>query len=303
MYVLEPDNAWGRLNIIRERICRLGSYRYGVVLFAADHGISTEAISHYAPLKTGVLVEQHLQGRSPVSQLLKRLQRPELVVDVGVYDEIEATADLIECKIIPGSRHFIAQDGLSREEAIRALKCGGQIYQEKIGDNFDIIGVGELGVANTLCAAAIATAVTGLSPAQLVGRGSSNHKVIAQKTEIINRAFEHRFPDPADVVDILARCGGLEIAALSGFMVQCGIYGKMVMLDGYVTAVAALLATLIDQRVASCLIAPSLSDQRGHELILDRLGQKAALNLGINYGEGLAAALGLFLGEIMFQKY
>ncbi len=296
---MEPENAWGRLNIIRERICQLERYRYAVVIFAADHGISTEAVSLYHPLQTAALLEQHLKGDSPVSRLLNRLQRPEILVDVGVYDEIYAPGELMTCKIARGSRHFIEQDALEREEVMRALNCGAWIYQEKVSDYFDIIGVGELGIANTLCAAAIAAALTGLNPSQLVGRGSTDNKVIAKKTEIIYRAFGHRSPDPLDTVDILARCGGLEIAALAGFMIQAGIDGKPVMLDGYVTAVAALLASQLDKRVVSCLIAPSLSDQSGHRLILNKLGLEAALNLGINYGEGMAAALGLFLGEIL----
>lgn len=299
--IIEPQNAWGRLQAIAERFCELESYRYGVVLFAADHGISTEAVSLYAPLKTSILVEQHLSGVSPTSRLLKRLNRPELVVDVGVYDEIDCTAGLISCNIAHGSRHFIAQDGLTEDEVIRALDCGARIYKEKVGDYFDIIGVGELGISNTLCAAAIAAAITGLNVGQLVGRGSTDHKVIVKKTEIINRAFDYRYPDPGHVTDILVRFGGLEIAALTGFLVQAGMSGKPVMLDGYVTAVAALLASLLDGRATHGLIAPSLSDQRGHELILKKLDLQAAFDLGINYGEGLAAALGLFLGEIILQ--
>ncbi len=299
--ILEPQNAWGRLNIIGERIQKLDSYRYGLVIFAADHGISTEAVSLYAPLKTSMLAEQHLRGVAPTSRLLTRLQRPELIVDVGLYNEIEVSEMLISSKVCHGSRHFIYEDGLSPEEATAALDCGARIYKEKIGDGFDIIGVGELGIANTLCAAAVAAAVTGINPDQLVGRGSTDHKVIAKKTEIIYRAFEHRIPDSNHLTDILARFGGLEIAALTGFMVEACRDGKLVMLDGYVTAVAALLANLLDDQVSSCLIAPSLSDQRGHQLVLDKIGLEAVFNLGINYGEGLAAALGMFLGEIMMQ--
>jgi len=106
-------------------------------------------------------------------------------------------------------------------------------------------------------------------------------------------------PDPNSVTDILARFGGLEIAALAGFMIEACRDGRLVMLDGYVTAVAALLANLVNDKVSSYLIAPSLSDQRGHQLILDRIGLEAVFDLGINYGEGLAAALGMFFGEIM----
>lgn len=299
--IIKPHNAWGRLGTIEARIRGLESYRYGVILFAADHGISTEAISLYTPLQTSKLVEQHLEGAAPTSRLMKRLKRPELIVDVGVYHEIECQPGLIPCKIAHGSRHFVAQDALTENEVIRALDCGANIYKEKIGDYFDIIGVGELGIGNTLCAAAIAAAVTGINFSQLVGRGSTDHKVIAKKTEIIYKAFNHRDPDPSHVTDILVRFGGLEIAALTGFMVQACRDHKLIMLDGYVTAVAALLASHIDERVAPCLIAPSLSDQRGHELILERLGLEAAFDLGINYGEGVAAALGLFLGEIMLQ--
>lgn len=296
-----PCNAWGRLSLLKERIKELRAYCYGLVVFAADHGISTEAISHYPPLATRLLVERHLQLKAPTSRLLARLQRPGYIVDVGVYDDLDGSLAVIHSKITHGSRHFIAQDGLDEEQVIAALDCGARIYKEKIGDYFDIIGVGELGVGNTMCAAAITVAATGLNPGQLVGRGSTDHKVIAKKTEILYRAFEHRRPDANHATDILMRFGGLEIAALTGFILQAGLAGKLVMLDGYVTAVAALLANMIDDRVASFLIAPSLSDQRGHQLVLDRLGLEAVFDLGINYGEGLAAVLGMFLGELMIQ--
>jgi nicotinate-nucleotide--dimethylbenzimidazole phosphoribosyltransferase len=246
-------------------------------------------------------VERHLRGEAPTGRFLARLKRPEYIVDVGVYDDLDMSSPIIHNKVARGSRHFIAQDGLDAEQVTAALNCGTQIYKEKIGDYFDIIGVGELGVGNTLCAAAIATAVTGLYPDRLVGRGSTDHKVIAKKTEIVYRALEHRRPDANHATDILMRFGGLEIAALTGFILQAGMAGKLVMLDGYVTAVAALLANIIDDRVASFLIAPSLSDQRGHQLLLDKLGLEAVFDLGINYGEGLAAVLGMFLGELMIQ--
>lgn len=296
-----PCSAWGRLSLIQERIMELKTYRYGLVVFAADHGISTEAISHYPPLSTRLLVECHLQDKAPTSRLLARLQRPEYIVDVGVYDDLDASLAIIHSKLAHGSRHFIAHDGLDGEQVIAALDCGAQIYKEKIGAHFDIIGVGELGVGNTLCAAAIAAAATGLNPSQLVGRGSAEHKVIAKKTEIIYKAFKHRRPDANHAIDILMRFGGLEIAALTGFILHAGLSGKLVMLDGYVTAVAALLANIMDDRVASFLIAPSLSDQRGHQLVLDKLGLEAVFDLGLNYGEGLAAVLGMFLGELMIQ--
>lgn len=293
-----PVEALGRLSVLYERIREAKSISTcGVILFAGDNGISLEGTSRYEPLQTCQLVQQHLDGLAPTSRLLSRLGIPEIIVDVGLNTSI-TDSRVLGRKLQHGTCHFIDRDALAPEQVRRAIETGRAIGEEIFG-LFDIIGVGELGIGDTLCAAALAAVVMGKPPEQIVGRGSADHKVIAKKTEIIYRAICNRSPDACSVTDILGRFGGLEIAALTGFLLGVPDAGRLVMLDGFVTAVAALLANTLDDRVRSCLIAPGLSDQRGHQLVLDQLGLQPVIDLGINYGEGLAAGFGLFFTELL----
>lgn len=293
-----PIEALGRLGVLYERIRGAKPISdCGLILFAGDNGISLEGTSRYEPLQTCQLVQQHLDGLAPTSRLLSRLGIQEVIVDVGLYTSI-TDSRVIGRNLQNGTHHFIDRDALSWEQVKRAMETGLAIGEE-ISGLFDIIGIGELGIGDTLCAAALAAVVMEKPPEQIVGRGSADHKVIAKKTEIIYRAICNRSPDAGSVTDILSRFGGLEIAALTGFLLGVPDTGRLVVLDGFVTAVAALLANTLDDRVQAYLIAPSLSDQRGHQLVLDQLGLQPVMDLGINYGEGLAACFGLFFAELL----
>lgn len=295
---LSPDNGLGSLARLQERLeelqCCAG--RYGLVLFASDNGISREGTSRYEPMSSSQIVLSHLNGLAPTAFLLQRINRPEYIVDMGLYDSVYHP-NLWSCNIRKGSHSFLEGDALNAREVEQALDCGRLIMQRISEQQFDIIGIGEIGIGDTLCAAAIAAVLTGKYPGDLTGRGSSNDKVIGKKNDIICRALEQRYPQK-DVIDILSRFGGLEIAGLTGFILEAAARGIPLMLDGYVTAVAALLASIRDEQVRHYLIAPNLALERGHTLILDRLGIEPVFRLDLNYGEGLASAIGLFMAEL-----
>ncbi|MGE5391450.1 MAG: nicotinate-nucleotide--dimethylbenzimidazole phosphoribosyltransferase [Deltaproteobacteria bacterium] len=317
---LRPYRGLGKLDILHRRLndCNCHAKQYGLVLFAADHGISEHKLSNYEPLSSNRIIEQHISGMSPTARMLSRLGKREYILDVGlarpisddVVGELEKvefagkykgfsskSAELLSYGIKSYSRDFIENDALSPDEIGLAMSAGRDYWYILSENNFDIMGIGEVGIGNTLCAAALAVAATGLDPRQLVGRGSSSNEVIARKIDIIIRALNYRTPRSDNIVDLLTRFGGLEIAAMVGFISKAAENRVPIMLDGYVTAVAGYLAAMTNERVPEILIAPSLADQIGHGLILERLGLDAMFDLSINYGEGLAATFGLFLAE------
>lgn len=270
---------------------------YGLFIFAGDNGISCEHTTIYPPMKSVEIVWDHIEGKAPTARLLKRIGKNEIIIDIGLYNQIKHK-EILERKIRKGTVNFLLDDALSCSEVLRALEIGQSIWEESYCSNFDIIGVGEIGSGNTLCAAALAAVITGYVPDALAGRGSADYKVIGKKIDIIHRSICQRCPDQNNVIDMLARFGGLEIAALTGFIMRAAEYQIPIMLDGYVTAVAALLASIIDSRVTGYLIAPGLSENTGHILILNKLNLEPVFNLDLNYGEGLIAAIGLFLSEM-----
>ncbi|HWP95789.1 MAG TPA: nicotinate-nucleotide--dimethylbenzimidazole phosphoribosyltransferase [Syntrophomonadaceae bacterium] len=294
----------GRLNGLHDKLSVQGcpAQSWTLVVFAGDNGISREHTSHYPPLQSGDLVLAHLDGSNPTVRLLERLNRREWLIDVGLYMDLNQPR-LIDKRVSKGTRNFLCEDALDHSQVLSAMNAGQSAWDLINYHDFDIIGLGEIGIADTLCAAALGVAVLELPEAALVGQGSANRSVIDKKSEIIKRALEYRHPDPANVIDLLARFGGLEIAALTGFIVKANEKGIPIMLDGYVTSVAALLASQLNSDVIPYLIAPSLSAETGHAIILNRLGLEPLFDLSLNYGEGLASVIGLFLAEITMSFF
>ncbi|MEN6351799.1 MAG: nicotinate-nucleotide--dimethylbenzimidazole phosphoribosyltransferase, partial [Syntrophomonas sp.] len=271
--------------------------KYGLVIFAGDNGISRENISIYEPMNSAAIVNSHIENKSPTAFLLNRLDKKGFIVDVGLAQEVKHEK-VMNRNVAKGSQSFLSGNALSHLQAVAGIEAGRSLWNDICAEDFDIIGVGEIGIGSTLCAAALAAVITGKEAALLVGRGSSPANIITKKADIISRAFKLRYPKPNDTVDLLARFGGLEIAALTGFISRAPEYHKAIMLDGFVTSVAALLAKQIDPKVPAFIIAPSLSEETGHLPVLDHLGLNAVFDLDMNYGEGLAALIGLFLAEI-----
>ena len=291
--------AMGRLVHWQEKLNQLDCKSQGIlIIFAADNGISVEHCSMYKPMQSALIVQEHLNGHSPTSRLTKAMQISEIIVDVGLAAPLNDSR-IWNRNICRGSRNFLQEDALEEGDVVRAIQIGAQIWDEISCSNFDIIAVGEIGISNTISTAAIASVLCGLHPNDLTGKGSGDSKVIAKKVDIICRAMALRRPDAANIIDILMRFGGLEIAALAGFISQAKIKNTLVMLDGYVTAVAALLASISKPGVVEYLLAPSLSEETGHQLILDKLGLDFLFDMDINYGEGLAAVLGLHLARLI----
>ena len=293
----------GKFAVLNNKIEQLpqGINNYAVLIFAGDNGVSLENFSSYPPLTSRDIVISHLKGESPTAALLNRLGKQEIIVDVGLCHKVNDDK-ILQRNIARGSKNFLYNDALEKAQVEKSIEVGLSAWEDVAAEKFDIIGVGEIGIGNTLCAAGLAAIITGLELEYLVGSGSASDKVINKKIDILSRAINLRSPDPNDVMDLLARFGGLELAALTGFILAAAKNKKNIMLDGYVTAVAALLASRIDRGVPSFLIAPSTIQEPGHGPVLEQLGLKPVFDFAINYGEGLVAAIALFLAEVLFIK-
>ncbi|MGI5881271.1 MAG: nicotinate-nucleotide--dimethylbenzimidazole phosphoribosyltransferase [Syntrophomonadaceae bacterium] len=287
---IEPVNPYW----LKDPTTNYDPIEYCLVLFAGDNGISEENISAYLPFSSGDIVLEHINGRAPTASLLQQLNKLEYIIDVGLKTPVPGTVNL---NIRQGTANFLFGDALERVEVEQAINIGAGIYNTLSVHKFDIIGIGEIGVADTLCASAIITVISGISPASIVGPGSAGDKVYARKVDIINRALKCRQVFPFDTIDLLSRFGGLEIAALAGFILEAARSGMWIMLDGYVTSVAALLATGLDSQADFKLLTASLSAEPGHLVALKSLKLSPLINLGIHYGEGLSAALGMCLWQ------
>lgn len=301
---LKPLGGLGRLEALVDLLIqgqtpvRATFDRYQVVIMAADNGVSREGISIYSPMDSRQIVAAHLDGSAAPVIFLNRIGKTEVLVDVGLFESIDSEK-VWNYRIRAGTADFQWEPAMNRNEAIRAIDVG-VLVAERLGD-LDIIGIGEIGVGNTVASAAVLSALLGIYPEEVVDRGSGvADKVLARRVDIIKKALAQHQPRETDALDVLSKVGCLELAAMAGFILRAAEKRLPVMLDGYVASVAALLATRLAGVGNHRLVASHLSQEKGHQLALRELGLEPLFDFNLNYGEGLGAAMGLFLCELAF---
>ncbi len=187
---------------------------------------------------------------------------------------------------------------MTREQAEQAIMAGVKVVEAEIEKGLDIVGTGDMGIGNTTPSAAIAAALTGIEPAKLAGRGTGvDDEGLKRKIDAIERALEINKPDPKDGLDILTKVGGFEIAGLVGVILGAAANRKAVMVDGFISTAAAMIAVAIAPDARSYLISAHRSQEYGHMQMVEWLGLKPLVDLDFRLGEGTGAALGITFAE------
>jgi nicotinate-nucleotide--dimethylbenzimidazole phosphoribosyltransferase len=187
---------------------------------------------------------------------------------------------------------------MSREKAFRSIEAGMELVEEELTRGIDILGTGDMGIGNTTPSSAITAAVTGVDVAAVTGRGTGlDEEGRDRKIKVIQKALEINRPDPKDPIDVLSKVGGFEIGGIVGLILAGARYRIPVVIDGFISGAAALIAASLSPQVKPYLIASHQSAEPGHKKILEHLGLIPLLNLNMRLGEGTGAALGIFLVE------
>jgi nicotinate-nucleotide--dimethylbenzimidazole phosphoribosyltransferase len=185
---------------------------------------------------------------------------------------------------------------MTREEAVRALEVGVTLAREAVHDGIGLLGTGDMGIGNTAASTAMTAVLTGESVATVTGRGTGlDDAGLARKVAVIEQALRTHRPDPTDPIDVLAKVGGFEIAGIAGLILGAAACQRPVVLDGFITGAAALIATGLQPLCREYLIASHLSVERGHQAVLKKLGLRPLLDLDLRLGEGTGACLGISL--------
>ncbi|MEP6638466.1 MAG: nicotinate-nucleotide--dimethylbenzimidazole phosphoribosyltransferase [Chloroflexota bacterium] len=274
-----------------------------IVVAAADHGVVRQGISAYPSDVTAQMVANFVAGGAAINVLAVWAGINLLVVDAGVATEIpEAPGDparggrLVRARIRDGTADMSDGPAMTRDEALRAVITGIDLASRLWTDGLDLIGVGEMGIGNTTAASAITAVITGQPVADVTGRGTGiDDETHRRKIATIERAIAVNRPDPRDPVGVLAAVGGLEIAVLVGAIVGAAAVSVPVVLDGFITGSAALIAGALQPAIVPRLIAAHRSAEPGHAAILEWLGRPALLDLDLRLGEGTGAALAMGL--------
>jgi nicotinate-nucleotide--dimethylbenzimidazole phosphoribosyltransferase len=264
-----------------------------VLVAAADHGVCSQGVSLYPAEVTPQMVLNFLNGGAAINVLAKQAGARVKVVDAGVNcPPFAPHPDLFDFKIAKGTADFSRGPAMTREEAEACFWAGRQAIELLSVEGLDMLATGDMGIGNTTASSAIAAAALGMPARDLTGRGTGiDAKAWEHKVEIIDRALALNRPDPKDALDILSKVGGFEIGTLAGAMLEAASRRIPIVLDGFISGAAALLACIQNPAVKAYLVASHQSVEIGHRHILERLGQKAYLNLDLRLGEGSGAAL------------
>jgi nicotinate-nucleotide--dimethylbenzimidazole phosphoribosyltransferase len=269
-----------------------------IITMAGDHGVVAEGVSAFPQEVTPQMVLNFLHGGAAINVLARHVGARITIVDMGVAVDMEAHPLLVVKKIAHGTANMTKGPAMTREQAEQAILAGVEVVEAEIETGLDIVGTGDMGIGNTTPSAAIAAVLTGIEPAKLAGRGTGvDDEGLKRKIDAIERALAVNKPNPKDGLDVLAKVGGFEIGGLAGVILGAAAHRKPIMVDGFISTAAAMIAVTIAPAVHPYLISAHRSQEYGHSQMVEWLGLKPLVDLDFRLGEGTGAALGISFAE------
>jgi nicotinate-nucleotide--dimethylbenzimidazole phosphoribosyltransferase len=269
-----------------------------VITMAGDHGVVAGGVSAYPQEVTAQMVQNFLRGGAAINVMARQIGARIIVVDMGVAVDLETHPQLLSRKIAAGTRDMAVGPAMTEPETITAIETGMEIVSDEAAKELDIVGTGDMGIGNTTASSAICSVMTGKSVAKVTGQGTGLSKSqLKHKVEVIEKALAVNQPNPEQPLSVLAKVGGFEIAGLVGVMLGAAAHRIPVVIDGFISGAAALIATALAPGLRGFLIAAHQSVEPGHRLMLEQLRLRPLLDLDMRLGEGTGAALGIFLAE------
>lgn len=263
-----------------------------VIVMAGDHGVVEEGVSAAPQSVTPQMVYNFLNGGAGINVLSRCAGAQVKVVDVGVADPNLKNANLISRKVRLGTANMAKGPAMSREEALRAIQVGVEVAGEEIDRGINLLATGEMGIGNTTPSSAILGVYSDVDLPTIVGRGVGlDDEGVFNKIKVIETALTINTPNPADPIDVLFKVGGLEIAGMTGLFLGAAARKVPIVIDGFISGVAALIAYKLAPRVKDYMIASHLSEEPGHKIVLETIGLEPMLRMHLRLGEGTGAAL------------
>jgi nicotinate-nucleotide--dimethylbenzimidazole phosphoribosyltransferase len=271
-----------------------------IVTMAGDHGVAAEGVSAFPQEVTGQMVANIVAGGAGVNALARVAGARVQVVDMGTacdLTELAENGQLLSRRIASGTANMALGPAMTREQAVCCLETGIEVARSFAAET-DLFGTGEMGIANTTPSSAIVAVLTGVPAEQATGNGTGiDNGRRAHKVSVIEKSLEVNRPDPGDGLDVLAKVGGFEIGGLAGLILGAAALRKPVLIDGFISTAAALIAQALAPAATDYMIAAHNSVEQGHRMALARLGKTPLLDLDFRLGEGTGAALAMNLVE------
>lgn len=270
-----------------------------VFTMAGDHGVACEGVSAFPQDVTSQMVQNFLKGGATINLFAKHAGARVVVVDCGVNADFGPADGFKIKKVGYGTGNIAHGPAMTGGQAIQSLEAGIEALNEELCHGLDIVATGDMGIANTTPSSAIVACLTGQDVGKVTGRGTGLDKLgVEKKINIIKRALEINKVVPSDPIDVLAKIGGFEIGGIAGLCLAAASHRIPILIDGFISTAAALIACAIEPKVNNYLIASHLSVESGHYIALKKLGKKPILDLELRLGEGTGAVLGLNLVEV-----
>jgi nicotinate-nucleotide--dimethylbenzimidazole phosphoribosyltransferase len=293
----KPVGALGRLEDLARRIATIRGdppdpfVRRAVYVLAADHGVTLRGVSAYPREVTAQMCRNYAAGGAAINVIARAVRADVFVVDMGVDADLSDLDGILHRKIGRGTADLAATPAMTRDEALRAVAVGAALVDES--PPCDIVALGEMGIGNTTAATAMTAALVGRDVTAVLGRGTGiDDAGLVRKRDAVERGVA-RLRSDADPLTVLTEVGGFELAGLAGLVLGAAAAARPVVLDGFISSAAALVAVRWCPAAAGYLFASHCSTEPGHRILLDALDLHPLLDLELRLGEGTGAALAL----------
>jgi nicotinate-nucleotide--dimethylbenzimidazole phosphoribosyltransferase len=297
----KPQGSLGRLEDFAGQILGISGNlnpklkRKLILVMAGDHGVAQERVSVFPQEVTFQMVYNFIRGGAGINVLARHIGADVLVVDMGVAKDFASEKGLIIKKIAYGTKNIAQGPAMSRDEAERAIIAGIEVFEDELSrKGIDIVGLGEMGIANTTPSSAIVACLTKSKVEEVTGQGTGiNEDQLKNKIRVIKQAIEINHPDPEDGLDVLSKIGGFEIGGLVGCILAAAAHRVPIVIDGFISCASALIAIKLAPLVKDYIFASHNSVEKGHKIALKYIGKVPMFDLSMRLGEGTGAALGI----------
>jgi len=297
----KPQGSLGQLEDFARRIVGISGTlspaikRKVIFVMAGDHGVVEEGVSAYPQEVTFQMVYNFIRGGAGINVLARHMGAEIVVVDMGVAKDFPLEESITRKKIAYGTSNMAKGPAMSKDEAERAIIAGIEVFEDELNKKrIDIIGLGEMGIANTTSSSAIVACLTKSKVEEVTGSGTGlNQEQIKNKIKVIKKALEVNKPNPQDGLDVLSKVGGFEIGGLVGCILAATSHRVPIVIDGFISAASALIAIKLAPLVKDYIFASHNSVEKGHKIALKYIGKVPMFDLGMRLGEGTGAALGI----------
>ncbi|MFZ5352726.1 MAG: nicotinate-nucleotide--dimethylbenzimidazole phosphoribosyltransferase [Bacillota bacterium] len=295
--LVKPIGSLGKLEEIAVKLSGITGELYNclekkcTVVMAADNGIHEEGVSACPQAITAIQTINFLKGITGINVLSKHANADIRIVDIGVNSDLDYPG-LISRKIRKGTFNMAKGSAMSREEAVKGLETGIEVVEQLVKEGYKLLGTGEMGICNTSTSSAIVMSFTGCSAEEAVGKGAGlTDEDYKNKKRVISKAVDINKPDKNDAIDVLSKVGGFDIAGLAGCFLGAAFHRIPIVIDGFISTAAALIAYKLNPLVRDYMFASHCSEEPGYMAAIKELGLEPALNLNMRLGEGTGCPL------------